>query len=699
MVGKSSDPTESQRPFGRTWVLCALIAVAGCVVYLPVLEADFITTWDDNVFITDNRDLQAPDALKRIWTTPEMPKGYPNYPLVFTTYRIEYLLWELNPVGYHAVNVLLHALSGVLLFFVLRSLRAPQGLSAVVALLFVVHPMQVESVAWITERKIVLFAPFFLGAFLAYRRFREKESWFAYGLCLLLFVLALLSKTTAITLVASLFIADWILDKRRRLGEYVQLLPMLAAGLAAVYVTTLVEYAETSAPVRLAFRPFLIARTTWFYIGKLLWPDPLVPVYEKWSGIKPYSVHEPQYLSPPFFIALLALISVMYLLWRYRHRLAPLSQWGLGHLFVTLLPVLGIVHFAYQSHSFVADRYVYLAVPGFYLAIGAILARPFSDATATKGRQSFVLAASAALVVVLGVMTWHQAGLWRDSKTLWEHTLRHNDDSHEAHNVIGTVLTHQGRTDEALRHFERALEIKPNKYKCLNNLGNLYFRKGQYEEAIAAYKRVLEFKRDYAMAHFNLGKTYLELDQLEPAEQELRQAISLDQNYVKAHHYLGVLYGERGQHDAATEQFERTLELDPCYGPSYYHLLKTMAARWEFESMPGIVARGERRCGGSASVLDSLAWMLATWPEPHARNGAEALRLASRACELEQPPTWRYLATLAAAQAEARKFDEALRTAERALSVIPAQAQPEADYVRQMIDSFRAGRPVGAYDY
>jgi tetratricopeptide (TPR) repeat protein len=628
-----------------------------------------------------------------------MPKGYPNYPLVFTTYRIEYLLWELNPVGYHAVNVLLHALSGVLVFVVLRALRAPQGLSAVVALLFVVHPMQVESVAWITERKIVLFAPFFLGAFLAYRRFREKDSWSAYGLCLLLFVLALLSKTTAITLVASLFLADWIVDKRRQFREYVPLLPMLAAGLAAVYVTTLVEYAETSAPVRAAFRPFLIARTTWFYVGKLFWPHPLVPVYEKWPGIKPYSVNEPQFLSPPFVIALIALVAAVYLLWRYRRRLAPLSLWGLGHFFVTLLPVLGIVHFAYQSHSFVADRYVYLAVAGFYLAIGAMLARPYSDATATSSRQSVVLAASAALVIALGVLTWNQAGLWRDSKTLWEHTLRNNDNSHEAHNVIGTILTHQGRTDDALRHFERALEIKPNKYKCLNNLGNLYFRKGEYDKAIDSYQRVLEFKRDYAMAHFNLGKTYLELEQLEPAEHELRQAIALDPNYVKAYHYLGVVHGRYGRHEAATDQFKKTLELDPCYGPSYYYLLKTMAARGEFVRMPAIVEMGENRCDRSASVLDSLAWMLATWPDTRARNGAKAVHLATRACELEQPPTWRYLATLAAAQAEARRFDDALQTAERALSVVPALAEPEADYVRQMIFSFRAGKPVGAYDY
>jgi tetratricopeptide (TPR) repeat protein len=684
---------------GRSWVLCALIAVAGCVVYIPVLEADFISTWDDNVFITDNHDLRAPDALKRIWTTPEMPQGYPNYPLVFTTYRIEYLLWGLDPVGYHVVNVLLHALSGVLVFLVLRSLRAPQGLSAVVALLFVVHPMQVESVAWITERKIVLFAPFFLGAFLAYRRFRDKASRSAYALCLLLFVLALLSKTTAITLVASLFLADWIVDKRRGIREFVPLLPMLAAGLAAVYVTTLVEYAETSAPVPLAFRPFLIARTTWFYVGKLLWPYPLVTVYEKWPGIKPYSVNEPQYLSPHLVVALLALTVTVILLWRYRRRLAPLSLWGLGHFFVTLLPVLGIVHFAYQSHSFVADRYVYLAVVGFYLAVGAMLARPYSNATATKGRQSAVLAASATLVIALGVMTWNQAGLWRDSDTLWEHTLRYNDGSHEAHNVIGTSLTYQGRIDEALPHFERALEIKPNKYKCLNNLGNLYFRKGEYDKAIAAYRRVLEFKRDYAMAHFNLGKTYLELDQLEPAEHELRQAIALDPNYVKAYHYLGVVHGRSGRHEAATEQFKETLDLDPCYGPSYYFLLKTKAASEEFVQIPAIVEMGEKRCDRSASVLDSLAWMLATWPDPRARNGTKAVRLANRACELEQPPTWRYLATLAAAQAEARRFDDALRTAERALSAIPAQAEAEADYVRQMIQSFRAGRPVGAYDY
>jgi hypothetical protein len=385
----------------NSWLAaCLLIAAAAIVAYIPAFNDGFMRSWDDGVFITGNKILQAPDALRQIWSTLDLPRGYPNYPLVFTLLRLEYISWGLNPAGYHAVNILLHALNGLLLFFVLRSLRASQGLSLVVALLFALHPMQVESVAWITELKNVLFAAFFLGAFLAYRRFRERSSWRTYLLCLILFVCALLSKTTAITLVASLFLADWIIDGRRKLRDSLPLAPLLALGSLAAYLTTLVEYAETSPPVALALRPFLVARTFWFYAGKLLWPHPLLPVYQRWPGIQPYRPEEAEALSAGFIVALLALLAALVLLWVLRRRIPPLALWGLGHFAVTMLPTLGVMHFAYQTHTFVADRYVYVALPGFFLGIGALFALSIR-----KVPRVAVVTAWALLLLLLGGLT------------------------------------------------------------------------------------------------------------------------------------------------------------------------------------------------------------------------------------------------------------------------------------------------------
>jgi tetratricopeptide (TPR) repeat protein len=615
----------------RSWAICLLIAAAAFVVYIPAIDHGFVRSWDDGVFIASNLDLYAPDAMQRIWTTLEMPRGYPNYPLVFTSYRLEYLLWGSNPGVHHTVNILLHALNAVLVFLVLRSLSASRRLSSLAALLFALHPMQVESVAWITERKNVLFAAFFLAAFLAYRRFRNKSSWVAYVACLGLFVCALLSKTTSITLVASLFLADWIVDGRRRLRDTLPLAPMAALGAAAAYMTTLVEYAETSPPVAMAFRPFLVARATWFYLGKLLWPHPLLPVYKRWPGLRPYDPEVAEFLSVGFIVALVALVATGIAVWLTRRRIPTLAMWGLGHFFVTLLPILGVVHFAYQTHTFVADRYVYVAAVGLFLAIGAILAPALTKvATSVPTRSALVLALTA-LMAVLGAMTWRQAGIWKNATTLWGHTLRYNDGSHEAHNSIGVALLGEGKTDEAIAHLERALQIKPYNFKTLNNLANAFNSKKQYERAIPLYRRALALRPDYAKAHYNLGVTYWKLERLEAAEHHLRKAIEYDGNYVKAY--------------------------------------------------------------------DRLAWLLATWPDAKVRNGPEALILARRACELGQYKRARHIVTLAAAQAEAGHFEQAIQTAERALALVPKQNGPAAEYIRAIIQSFQARQPLASRRY
>jgi len=517
----------------RSWPVCLLIVAAAIVAYIPAFSDGFMRSWDDGVFITGNKILQAPDALKQIWSTLDLPKGYPNYPLVFTLLRLEYLSWGLNPAGYHATNIILHALNGLLLLFVLRSLRASKGLSLVVALLFALHPMQVESVAWITELKNVLFAAFFLGAFLAYRRFRKMNSWRTYLLCMILFVCALLSKTTAMTLVASLFLADWIIDGRRKLRDFLPLAPLLALGSVAAYLTTLVEYAETSPPVAFAFRPFLVARTFWFYTGKLLWPHPLLPVYQRWPGLQPYRPEEAEALSASFVVALIALLAAMVLLWVLRRRIPPLGVWGLGHFAVTMLPTLGVMHFAYQTHTFVADRYVYVALPGFFLGIGVLLALLIR-----KVPRIAIVAACAGPLLLLGGLTWIQAGIWKDAGTLWGHTLRYNDSSHEAHNSLGVLLLNEKKIDEAIPHFERALQIKPTKFKTMNNLANAYYSKKQYSRAMVLYLRALELRPDYAKAHFNLGNTYLRTGRREEAVHHFRKALQFDPGYTKARNRL-----------------------------------------------------------------------------------------------------------------------------------------------------------------
>jgi tetratricopeptide (TPR) repeat protein len=589
---RSAPPPRGFRSLASTlWAGLAILALV-FVAYQPVRRAGFI--WDDDAYVQDNPLLRSGAGLRQIWLKPRASPQY--YPLVFTSFWLEYQLWKLNPVGYHLTNLLLHGGAAVLLWRLLRRLELRGAWLA--AALFALHPVQVESVAWITERKNVLCGVFYFGAALAYLHYalprpltaagrHHPAAW--YSVALVLFVLALFSKTVAATLPAALFVVLWW---RRGRPEWkdAALVPMAALGLCFGLLTIWLEKHHVGAAgpeweLTLPQRLIIAGRAVCFYVGKVLWPADLAFIYPRWQ-IDPKN--PTLYLYPA--AVLLTLVS-LYLL-RRRFGTGPLAA---AFCYIgTLFPALGFFNVYPMRYSFVADHFQYLATPSALAAMTALVAGLLRQ---RLRRPAVAWLAAGAVLTVAGVLTCRQARIYSNLETLWRDTLRKNPTAWMAHNNLANLLRDAGRLDEAADHYLQALAVKPDfamaasnlgivrklqgrldeaaacyeqairldpdYAPALYNLGNLRRDQGRWDEAIAAFCRAIELKPNYAFAHVNLGWMLLMRGQLDQAEAHLRQALQARPDLPEAHLNLGLILQARGRLQAAIEAYQEALRLDP----------------------------------------------------------------------------------------------------------------------------------------
>jgi len=611
-----------------------LLVVVTFVAYLPALQGGFI--WDDDDYVTNNRLLHSLKGLWQIWSVPGATPQY--YPLSFTSFWMDYHLWQLAPLGYHLTNVLLQALNAILLWTVLRRLNVPGAWLA--AAIFAVHPVNAETVAWVTERKNLLAGCFYLSSALACLRFwlpnptmadsraaRFSESsasdpgkWKFYWLALFLYLCALLAKTAAIALPVVILLVVWW--KRGKTGwrELFLLVPFLAVGMVMGLLTVWVENRfvhATGSEWAFSFpeRCLIAGRAVWFYLSKLVWPHPLIFVYPRW---------EINTAQPMAYLSVLTLVSVLFILWLNRGGWARPTLVALAYFLALLFPVLGFFNVFFFRYSFVADHFQYLASIGpLTLAAGGItlaLGR-------FKQRNPFLKPVfCGALLLLAGTLTWRQCGMYSDLETLWRVTLARNPTAWMAHNNLGTVLAAKGQAKEAIENFQKAIQLNPNLSNAHYNLGIALEKKGQFDGAISQFQ----------------------------------EAIRLRPDYVDAHNDLGIAFEKKGQIAEAINQYQEAVRLDPDF----------------------------------AMALNNLAWMLATSPDGQFRNGAEAVGLAEHACELTHYGKPLFVGTLAAAYAEAGRFPEAMSTAEKAeqlatdagLTVVAAKN-------RQLLELYHAGKP------
>jgi tetratricopeptide (TPR) repeat protein len=527
----------------RRLAALALVLVV-IAAHAMALGAGFV--WDDDDYVTENPQLLDAPGLARIWTQLGAVPQY--YPLVHTTFWIEHHLWGEQPVGYHAVNVLLHAACALLVWTILRRLEVPGAWLA--AALFGVHPVHAESVAWIAERKNVLSGVFYLGALLAWLEHDENEVPRAYRWSLLLFVAALLSKTVTATLPAALLLITWWKRGTITKRDVLATLPYFALGAAAGALTSWMERFHVGATggdwaLGLAERVQVAGRAVWFYLGKLVWPDPLMFIYPRWKV---------DAWGPEAWLAPIAAAAVVVALWLLRARIGRGPLAAALYFGMTLGPALGFVNVYPMRFAYVADHFQYLASLG-PLALAA--------ACAARLDRKVLSAAVPIVLLTLSAVTWRQERAYKDEETLWRRTIAIDPDVFLAQNNLGGILLGRGADAEAEAHFLRAIAIEPTYPEAYDNLGILLHRRGRLDEAIERYREALRLDPRYSFAHNNLGISLGESGRLDEAIASFREAVRLKPDFARAHFNLGVALYRRGDRAGAAAALREAGRLDP----------------------------------------------------------------------------------------------------------------------------------------
>ncbi len=752
-----------------------LIVLLVFLAYLPALCGGYV--WDDDAWTTNLAPLfQNTSGLRLIWFQPTALQQY--YPLSGTTFWLDYQLWRFWTTPYHVENVLLHALAALLFWRLLRRLQVPGAWLA--SALFALHPVMVESVAWITERKNVLSLVLYLGAFLAYLRYAQGETsdgWrgtgtteiaaatgsspvprhssLFYGLAFVLFLGALLAKTTTFSLPAAMLLLGWWQRGQLRWrADVLPTLPFFALALGLCAVTAWLEkyhVGATGSDFALTFpqRGLVAGRAFWFYLGHLFWPAKLCFVYPRWQ---PDCGSWWQWLYP------VTALGLLFVLWLARGWLGRGPVTALFFFVGTLFPVLGFLNAYGMRFSFVWDHWVYLSALGIFALVAALVVR----GAEVLRRPAVVYGFAGIVLPVLVLLTWRQAGMYTDKETLWRTTLARNPDCWIVHYNLGNLLGSQGRMEEAMEHyheaiqinpnssealynlgmalattdrfeeaiesFRKAIQINPNSFEALNNLGNALAAQGRFDEAIENYRKAFQINPNYSETLYNLGAALAAKGRFEEAIKNYRMAIQINPNYFEARYNLGNALAARGRFDEAIASYRRAVQINPNFSEALDNLGNALAAQGRFDeaiesyrqaiqinpNRPetffhlGVtlgqlgrtreaVAQYREALGlnpNLAGALNNLAWALAASPDDGLRNGAEAVRLAERACELTHYGAPFIIGTLAAAYAEAGRFPEAVTTAEKAAQLATdAGLAAVAAKNRQLLEFYRAGKP------
>jgi tetratricopeptide (TPR) repeat protein len=611
----------------KTVLMGALFVALMLVVYWPAVRGSFI--WDDDAYVTDNPLLTAPDGWQRIWFSAHSQSQF--FPLAFTTLRLEHALWGLNPLGYHLVNVLLHAANVMLVWVVLRKLAVPGAWIA--AALFAFHPVQVESVAWITELKNIQSASFYLLALLLWLRFLRAETaarWSCYWLTLLFYLLALLSKTTACTLPAALLLVPWMQGERIGWRRVLQVVPFLVLGVAAGLVSIwweshLGNYREdVGQTLTLVQRMLIASRALWFYAAKLAWPVDLTFSYPHWQ----VSVSD-----PANYVWLTGCVAVAFMLWFWRKIVGRRLIGAVFFFVATLSPLLGFIPLYTFRYSYVADHYQYVA------SIGLL-------ALAAAGLSRMPRVFSAALLAALGVLTWEQAHIYRDQTALWQDTLAKNPASWMAHNNLGLIFKSEGEFDPAIRHYRETIRLKPDFAQGRYNLGIVLFKQGQADEAIAQlqeairldphdsrayynyaialdgtgradeaikqYEEAIRLKPDYIGARINLGLAFSQQGRIDEALAQFLEAVRLAHDDAEARNNLGAVLRAKGRLDDAIQQFQEALRLNPDHALAHANLGSVLLKEGRTDEAISQLQEALRLNPDDADARSSLASALAS---------------------------------------------------------------------------------------
>jgi tetratricopeptide (TPR) repeat protein len=566
---------------GHSIFIGLFLTVATLVVFWQVHNHEFIN-YDDNLYITENDQVQkglSRESVVWAFTTTHASNWHP---LTWLSHMVDFQLYGLNPKGHHLTNVFFHLLNTLLLFYVLQRMTGALWRSGFVAALFALHPLHVESVAWVAERKDVLSTLFWLLTIWAYTWYVERPRRTRYLLTLLTFTLGLMAKPMLVTLPFVLLLLDYwplgrfqvdqldtalgaptqaSLSTRSVSSQTLRLIwekaPFFALAAASSVVTFLVQKGGGAVrplerfPITIRIANGLVSYVK--YMGKMIWPSDLAVFYPHPGASLPI------WQAVAAGLLLLSISIAVIRLAKNHPYLAVGWLWYLG----TLVPLIGFVQVGEQA---LADRYTYVPLIGLFI----IIAWGVSDIAAKWRYQRvvFIIAAGAPLLALM-ICTWRQLHHWNNSRTLWEYAVNLSPNDYYAYNKLGAALREQGKRDEAIAHFSQALRIKPDYVIAHNNLGALLIRQGKFDEAIGPLSQALKIKPDYEKAHNNLAVALYEQGKLNEAIAHYSQALRIKPDYAIAHNNMGDALARQGKLDKAISHFSEAVKINPDYADAH----------------------------------------------------------------------------------------------------------------------------------
>ena len=650
------------------FAICGAIVVLIGIVFGQTLGHDFVN-YDDKTYVYGNPLVSAGLSIHGLSQALVDTQTNNWHPLTLVSHMIDCQLYDLKAGGHHFTNVLLHTIAAVLLFFWLRNITGRFWCSAFVTALFAIHPLRVESVAWIAERKDVLSAVFFFLTLGAYVRYARAKSFGRYLTMSILFACGLMSKPMLVTTPAVLLLIDyWPLNRSQKsevggqkskirvwLHLVAEKLPLFALSAASSLAALALQ---VHAPASVGQLPFgwrlenaIVTYVT--YIWQMFWPANLAVFYP----------HPDDHLALwQVMLAAAFLIAMTWVAFTLRRNRPYLLVGWLWYL-IMLLPVIGIVEVGLQGH---ADRYTYLPQVGLYIALTWLA----GDISASlRYRKEILATVGIGTVIVLSACAWKQTTYWQNSETLWTRALAVTTDNDVALTNLGTSLMERGQLDDALSYFQSALAIRSRSEHSHYNLslalihdstGNVLARKGRLNDAIAHFRQAIELRPDFPDAHYNLGTALFQKGDLDGAIAQWRTTLSIHPYDAGAHTSLGNALVQKGLLREAVDHYERALQSDP----------------------------------DSILPLNNLAWVMSTGPDDSLRNNEVAVQLATKANQLSKESNPVFIRTLAAAYAQAGQFEIAIETAQRASEQANAQgAHDLALQIQEDVDLYQRRTP------
>ncbi len=535
------------------------IFILAIIVYSPAMQAGFI--WDDDQLLTANPVMQDPWGLLKLWFAPSTAD---YFPLTSSTLWLEYRLWGLSGPGYHVTNIILHAFNSVSLMFVLQRLRLPGAW--LTAALFAVHPVNAESVAWISERKNTLSMVFYLYSILAFINFEERKGERYYIYSLLLFFAALTSKTSVVTLPFILLLLAWwrrgeiTADDFRRSAPFFGIAFLL--GIVTIYFQDWRAIGTEVIPIGGFFSRLAGAgMAVWFYLGKIIWPFNLIEIYPTW------------HIDPPQawqFLPGIGLAITFYVLWLARNSWGRAPLFALSYFVITLGPVLGFLTMSYMRLTLVADHFQYVPMIGILALAGAGAALLWER----MNPQLKPVAACACVFMLGGLswMTWDRAEVHQSEESLWRDTLEKNPDTWQGHNHYGAVLFTRGNSEEAMKHFQRAEELKPENPEVHNNVALGWATRGKLELAIPEYREAVRIKPDNIPIRRNLANALASAHRFDESADQYAELVKMAPTDVDIRFaYANMLYNA-GRISEAITALQELLRLSPNNAPARQNL-------------------------------------------------------------------------------------------------------------------------------